>query len=181
MPKKRRAAHHFLAEYSSDNMEISIKHELIVFWGAFFCSQLICIIFDFFRSLRKNTKPTARLVALQDIIFCTLAFKIFFDSCYITNNGKLRWYIFVSFILSMILYFCLESAFVIKVWDFIFKLIKFLSKPFLKMAAFITMRAKKLYKAARMGVLAFFKPKMDKISQFAAKKLTKHSKNKDLI
>lgn len=173
MPRKRRAAHHFSEEYSSDNMEISIKHELIVFWGAFFCSQVICILFDFFRALRKSTHPGRRLVALQDIVFCALSFKIFFDTCYVTNNGKLRWYIFVSFFLSMVLYFCIESAFVIKIWLFLLKLTGKLITPFVKLVSLLKPPVIRGLKALKASVFSFLKSKKDKLTHLALQKLRK--------
>ena len=109
---------------------------MIVFWGAFLCGQIIPFLFDFFRAMRKSFLCTGKQVAIQDTIFCFLAFKIFFDICNLTNNGHLRWYIFISFILSAIIYFLSLSEYAIRFWFFIFKTISALLSPFIKFGRF---------------------------------------------
>lgn len=129
---------------------------MIVFWGAFICGQIIPFIFDFFRAMRKSYSCTKGQVAVQDIIFCFLSFKIFFDICYLTNNGHLRWYIFISFILSAVIYFLALSDYVIKFWGFIFKILSVFITPVKKFLLFILKKLKQLMNAVKSGVWAKF-------------------------
>ena len=142
---------------------------MLVFWGAFFCGQIIFAIFDFFRALRKNYACGRKTVAIQDIIFCGVSFKIFFDICYITNNGHLRWYIFVSFVLSGIIYFLAESPCVMKIWNLIFKIIGIFLKPARKLIGFFGSILKKLWHAIKTGILSPFAIVLNKIRQSATK------------
>lgn len=162
-------------------MTISIKHEMIVFWTAFLSGQIICVLFDFFRTLRKNTKNSKTSVAIEDMLFCTIAFKIFFDTCYITNNGAMRWYIFAAYILSAIIYFCTESMYVIKLWNIIFKISKFFISPVIKIFVAVMSFFKKLFFGAKTRIIRFFGSSKDKFRQIAIKKHTKRHKNNDLI
>ncbi|MBQ6894262.1 MAG: spore cortex biosynthesis protein YabQ [Clostridia bacterium] len=150
-------------------MEISIKHEMIVFWGAFFCGQIIPFIFDFFRAMRKSFKCTRRQVAIQDIIFCLFSFKVFFDVCYLTNNGHLRWYIFISFILSMLIYFVAESPYAMKFWGAVFKLLIFIMKPFMKLFSFLAEKIKALLRFLKAEITRSFDSFSKKIRRFFTK------------
>lgn len=154
---------------------------MIVFWGAFLCGQAICIIFDFFRSLRKNTSPSRVSVAIEDVLFCTIAFKIFFDTLYVTNNGHLRWYIPVAIVLSGAIYFCTESKYVVKTWIFLFKILRIILTPVFKIISLLKTVLHGALKTIKMHFEACFRLLFSKIRQFATKKLHKPHENKDLI
>ena len=154
---------------------------MIVFWSAFLCGQAICIIFDFFRSLRKNTRPSRASVAIQDVLFCTIAFKIFFDTLYVTNNGHMRWYIPIAIILSGIIYFCAESKYAVRLWNCIFKIIRFILAPVFKILSLLKKLLQSAFKTVKMRLGACFCPLFSKIRQIATKKLHKPHENKDLI
>ena len=143
---------------------------MLVFWGAFLCGQIIPFIFDFFRALRKSFVCGKKHVAIQDMIFCFLSFKIFFDMCYITNNGHLRWYIFISFALSCIIYFLSLSSYAIKFWEFIFKIFMFLINPVIKFLGLIHNGIKALLKKIKMRVLSIKNGFLLKFRQIVAKK-----------
>lgn len=151
-------------------MEISIKHEMVVFWSAFLCAQAICILFDFFRALRQNAHHGKTLVAIEDIIFCSLSFKIFSDTCYITNNGRLRWFIFVSMAGSAILYFFLETKFFVKIFAFILKIIKIILTPFIKFFLFLKRLFTKFFSGSKKRILEVFTTSGRKIGQFVTKR-----------
>ena len=149
-------------------MIINLKHEIIVFWSSFFCAQAIGIFFDFFRCLRKRYPHGNFSVAVEDVLFCTLSFKLFFDVCNICNNGGLRWYIFAALILSGILYFCTLSSYMMKCWNLIFNIVLYLTYPVRKcvtlLFSLITLIWGKYVSA------------WNKISYFATKKLPKRNK-----
>ena len=151
-------------------MEISIKHEMVVFWSAFLCAQIICILFDFFRVLRQNIPHNKTFVAIEDIVFCTLSFKIFSDTCYITNNGKLRWFIFASMAGSAILYFFLETKLFIKIFSFIFKITRLILTPFIKITILLKKFFTKLFSGVKTRILAIITAIKRKIGQFVTKR-----------
>lgn len=142
---------------------------MIVFWGAFFCGQIIPFIFDFFRAMRKSFKCTRRQVAIQDIIFCFFSFKVFFDVCYLTNNGHLRWYIFISFILSMLIYFVEESPYAMNFWGAVFKLLIFITKPFIKLFSYASEKIKALLRLSKTGITRCFDSIFKKIRRIFIK------------
>lgn len=150
-------------------MEINIKHEMLVFWGAFLCGQIIPFIFDFFRAMRKNFVCSKKQVALQDMIFCFLSFKIFFDMCYLTNNGHLRWYIFIAFTLSCIIYFLSESVYAIKFWGIVFKIIMFFITPIAKFFGLILKGVKTLLGKVKTRIVSIKTGFLTKFRQIVAK------------
>ena len=143
---------------------------MLVFWGAFLCGQIIPFIFDFFRAMRKSFACGKKQVAFQDMIFCFLSFKIFFDMCYTTNNGHLRWYIFISFALSCIIYFLSLSSYAIKFWEFIFKIIMFFINPIKKFFSLIQNGIKTFLKKLGTRVVSIKSVFLLKFRQFVTKK-----------
>jgi len=142
---------------------------MIVFWAAFLCGQIIPFIFDFFRAMRKNFVCSKKHVAIQDMIFCFLSFKIFFDMCYITNNGHLRWYIFISFSLSCIIYFLSLSSYAIKFWGFVFKLLMFFITPVRKFLGLILKGIKTVLNKAKTRIMSVNGVFLTKFRQIVAK------------
>lgn len=142
---------------------------MLVFWGAFLCGQIIPFIFDFFRAMRKYFVCSKKQVAIQDMIFCFLSFKIFFDMCYLTNNGHLRWYIFVSFTLSCIIYFLSESAYAIKLWKIVFKILMFFITPIRNFFNVILKGIKNLLNKIKMRILSITGRFLTKFRQIVAK------------
>lgn len=128
-------------------MLVDTYHDLAVFVCSFACGQLTGFVFDIFRAMRKAFVPGKKALALQDALFCAVAFYIISQTVSITNNGDLRWYIFAALILGIVLYFSLESPAVLplmaktcvllkkilsKLKSFFQKLGTFLIKPFVQ-------------------------------------------------
>ena len=142
---------------------------MLVFWGAFLCGQIIPFIFDFFRAMRKSFACGKKQVAFQDMIFCFLSFKIFFDMCYLTNNGHLRWYIFVAFTLSSVIYFLSESAYAIKFWGLVFKILMLFITPIRKFLGLILKGVKNLCSIAKTRIMSNCKGFLTKFRHIVAK------------
>ncbi len=154
---------------------------MIVFWSVFLCGIGICIIFDFFRALRRSYAPSGITVALQDAIFCIIAFKLFFDMMYVTNNGHIRWYIPIAIVSGCVIYFFSISKYIIKVWMFVIKILKALIYPFTKILSFLKHVVSKPLHVIKTQVLSMSSQTRHIFSQIATKRPFKHPKNKDLI
>ena len=159
-------------------MTISIKHEMFVFWAFVLCGQLLGVFYDFFRALRKNVRHKKMSVAIEDAVFCLVSFKMFFDVCYTTNNGGLRWYIFASLICSTVLYFCLASKFVCKFWCFLFKIVSKLLIPFRVTAFFLKRFLGSVFARLKTCITKFFKGNFEKFFKQRDKTRLKPAKPK---
>lgn len=150
---------------------------MVVFWTAFLAGQVICFIFDFFRSMRKVSKPSRLSVAIEDVIFCILGFRIFFEVLYLTDNGAVRWYSLAAAILSSILYFCTETKFIMRMQISFFRIMIKILSPFSSAYRFIKKHLQRLKDAAK----AYISTKLGAIRQFHTKKNTQAHENTDVI
>ena len=106
----------------------------------FLCSVLIGaimgIVFDFFRALRRNGNTKNIIVYLQDIIFWFIVAIIIITSSFILNNGDLRGYMLIGYVLGALLYMLILSSYIkgvfIIIMDIFDKGLKFLLNPFNK-------------------------------------------------
>ena len=152
-------------------MLIDSGHEFYVFFSAFICGQLIFVIFDIFRALRKNVTSSIYVVSIQDIIFCILSFGIVYKTLKYVNNGEIRWFEPAALVFSAIIYFLFESIYVIKFFSAVFKLI-------IKPLKFIL---KWLNRALNIVKNIFFRlyiGNKKRFSEYSIKKLLKWQKNK---
>lgn len=159
-------------------MIISIKHEMIVFWSAFLCGQVVFFLFDFFRALRKSIKHSKAMVAAEDTLFCLIAFKIFFDMLHATNNGHIRWYIPASLISGLVIYFFVLSKYLIKLWEFLIKVFKVVLSPFLKLLKLFKRVIFNITKVGKTWILSVFGFSLGKFRQIATKKPNNPHKTK---
>lgn len=142
-------------------MFLSSRHEIMVLFGTFLGGMVLGFVFDFFRIFRKNFKSADTLLWLQDVLMWAIMLAVVYITLFITNDGKIRWYVFVGFISGVAIYMVTLSAFIMKISTavigflkklfsvvitillFPFKMVyKFLSKPLSK--AYNTIR--KLFK-----------------------------------
>lgn len=138
-------------------MFLSSRHEMMVLFGTFLGGIVLGLVFDLFRILRKNFKCADKLLWLQDVLMWAVMLAVVYITLFITNDGKIRWYVFVGFITGVAIYMVTVSAFVMKIstavicffkkiFSFVFIVLmfpfkivyKFLSKSFSK--AFHTTR-----------------------------------------
>lgn len=106
----------------------------------FLCSVLIGaimgVVFDFFRALRRNGNTKNIIVYLQDIVFWFIVAIIIITSSFILNNGELRGYMLIGYVLGALLYMLILSKYIkgtfMIIMDFLDNGLKFLLKPFIK-------------------------------------------------
>ena len=84
----------------------------------------IGVIFDFFRATRKAFKTSDFLTNIQDIIFIGISGILIVNNLIIINNGEIRFYIILSFIIGLIIYFLTISKLVLKIFYIFIKLFK---------------------------------------------------------
>ncbi|MBR1884431.1 MAG: spore cortex biosynthesis protein YabQ [Clostridia bacterium] len=82
---------------------------------------ILGIIFDFFRSLRKVTRPKNSVVMIQDIIYFAIVLIVMITATYLYLDDALRMYIVVIIILSALIYFKLFSKFIVNIYVFVIK------------------------------------------------------------
>lgn len=70
---------------------------------------LIGIIYDFFRVLRKFFRTGSVAAFFEDIIFWIVVSLVLFFTLYISNDGEVRFYIFVGAAIGAALYFLTAS------------------------------------------------------------------------
>lgn len=84
-----------------------------IFMITFYGGMLVGLAYDFYRFLRKAIKSGRWLTALIDTLFIlTLGFIVVFVM-YMANQGELRLYTFVGFVLGFTLYIAGVSPFLI--------------------------------------------------------------------
>ncbi len=94
-------------------MTVNTPHDLMVFVYSLLCGQIISLIFDIFRAMRRVYPPGKNMIAAQDIIFCAIAFLIFSQTVTVYNQGRVRWFEVVGAILGATLYLTAESPFLL--------------------------------------------------------------------
>ncbi len=129
-------------------MLIDSRHEIYVFAAAFVCGQIICIIFDVFRAVRKNISPSVHTVNIQDIFLGIIILFIVYRTLSYINDAIVRWYEIASLLIACSVYFLFESRWVLKIFTVFFS---WFIKPLLIMKS-------KLYFFSGMLKIRFFKP-----------------------
>lgn len=84
----------------------------------------IGIIFDFFRSLRKKVKTSDSLTYIQDTIFFIISGILILYSMYKFNSGEVRLYIFIGILLGILLYFCILSKYVMRIFVIVIEILE---------------------------------------------------------
>lgn len=97
--------------------------EVYVFLSAIGAGIITGFIYDLFRIKRKTLKTRPSLVCVEDIIFWIFTAMLVFMAAYLSNQGEIRLYFFLSMILGVIIYIGLFSCWVIQILSFIIKII----------------------------------------------------------
>lgn len=110
---------------------------------------IISFIFDIFRSIRKNFSSKDIVTYIEDIIFLSLSTIILMIGIIKISNGILRFYIFFSFFLGILLYSLTISKFCIIILNtvvvFAKKIANLVISIFTKMLNFAKKLGKKLH------------------------------------
>ena len=91
-----------------------IQNQTYVFLWSLFVGGILAVIFDFFRILRRKGNTKNYIVYIQDVIYWIIVTFIIIMSAFITNDGELRGYMFIGYILGAIVYIVTISQFILK-------------------------------------------------------------------
>lgn len=115
-----------------------MAEQVYIFFSSVLIGAVMGIIFDFFRALRRKGNTKNVLVYIQDIIFWLIIAIMIIVSSFVINNGELRGYMLIGYILGAILYLLIFSKYIKFVFgiifDFIEKVFEYLLLPFEKLA-----------------------------------------------
>lgn len=98
-------------------------NELQVFACFYIIGIIIGVLFDFFKSLRKEIKHKDKIVLIEDIIFLFLSGILVFVGIFKINYGVLRLYIVLAIILGTIGYSLTISRFFVIIFSMITRVI----------------------------------------------------------
>ena len=115
-----------------------MAEQVYIFFTSVIIGAIMGIIFDFFRALRRKGNTKNILVYIQDVIFWLIIAIIIIVSSFIINNGELRGYMLLGYILGAIIYMLIFSKYIKLlfgiIFDFIEKIFGYLMLPFEKLA-----------------------------------------------
>ena len=114
-----------------------MAEQVYIFFTSVLIGAIMGIVFDFFRALRRKGNTRNILVYMQDIIFWLIIAIIIIVSSFIINNGELRGYMLLGYILGALMYMLLISKYIKFlfgiIFDFIEKILGYLILPFNKL------------------------------------------------
>ncbi len=146
-------------------MIVSISHQIQMFYYAFLIGVGSAILFDIFRSIRKVYKHSVLVTNVEDFIFWLIVTFIFFYVILLFNNGSIRVYFFVSFVIGFFMWILL------------------LSRHFTRMLIYIIRMIDICLKKLKFGIKSIFRPIGNNIkskNHYVVQKLPVHNKS-DLI
>jgi spore cortex biosynthesis protein YabQ len=109
-----------------------VSNQAFIFLVSVAGGLIIAFIYDIFRIFRKTIKAGDIITYIQDLIFWMLVAIIIFAMVYISNEGKLRGYIFIGITVGAVLYSLLLSNIVMKSAMLIIKIVSFPIKVLIK-------------------------------------------------
>ena len=111
-----------------------VVEQVYIFLATILVGAVMGIVFDFFRALRRNGNTCNIIVYLQDIIFWLIVAVIIITSSFVLNNGELRGYMLIGYVLGAFIYMLTLSKYIKSFFGFILDLIsnglQILCKPF---------------------------------------------------
>ena len=111
-------------------------NEIYIFAIFILNGELIGILFDIFRILRKSFKTPDILTNIEDIFFILISGFIILYTIFRLNNGQIRIYMLIALILGITLYITFISKYFIKLNVNIIKFIKLILKKILNILFF---------------------------------------------
>ena len=84
-------------------MILGIGNELIVFGQAVLAGNLVCLIYQVLRVLRRLVPHNLLWISVEDILFWISAGFYLFYQIYRNCNGSIRWYFVIGALLGAIL------------------------------------------------------------------------------
>lgn len=100
-----------------------LVEQVYVFWWSIITGAVLGILFDFFRAFRfKGIRDI--WVYIQDIIFWLITAVIIVVSAFFINEGELRGYMLMGYLLGAGFYFLLFSKFILSALKFVFESVR---------------------------------------------------------
>ena len=118
-----------------------ISNQVYVFLWSILVGGVLALVFDFFRLLRRKGNTKNYIVYLEDILYWIIVAIIIVASAFITNDGELRGYMFIGYIIGAIFYLILFSNLILK---FFGTILDFIENIFKNTWAFMIKIAKKI-------------------------------------
>lgn len=97
-----------------------VVEQVYIFLCSVLVGSIMGVVFDFFRALRRKGNTRNIIVYIQDIIFWFIVAVIIITSSFILNDGELRGYMLVGYILGVLIYMLIFSNYIKKVFILIF-------------------------------------------------------------
>lgn len=123
-------------------MSSYIHHEMLLFLQAVITGAVLLLCYDFLRALRRVIPHTAFFVAAEDLIFWLCSGFLFFSSVYRSNQGTLRFFLFLGIFLGGLLWALTISTFFVKLCTRILEVPAVLLKILIKWLLFPVRRCK---------------------------------------
>lgn len=101
-----------------------LADQVYIFLSSIVIGAIMGVIFDFFRALRRKGNTKNILVYIQDIIFWFIIAVIIIVSSFIINNGELRGYMLIGYILGVLVYMLMLSKYIKLLFGIIFDFIE---------------------------------------------------------
>lgn len=95
-----------------------IVEQVYVFLYSILTGAIIGLLFDIFRAFRFNSIKDI-WVYIQDVIFWLITAVIIITSAFLINEGELRVYMLIGYLLGAIFYMLLFSKFILGIFKFI--------------------------------------------------------------
>lgn len=102
----------YLQKYSNREDLLMIAIQVYNFGWTMLVGLIMGIIFDFFRALRRKGNTKNIMVYIQDILFWIIIAIIIIVSSFIINDGELRGYMLLGYLLGTTFYVLLFSKYV---------------------------------------------------------------------
>ena len=118
-----------------------VENQAYVFFMTIIIGIIFGLIFDFFRVIRRKGNTRDLMVYLQDVAFWLIVTVIIIVSTFLINNGELRGYMILGYVLGGIFYILLFSNLIRKLLTFIFNAVE---KMFIIIVDFIKNGIKRL-------------------------------------
>jgi len=96
-------------------MVVSLEYELITFFASIILALLVGVLYDFSRAIRSHTKITL----LWDILLWVFVLVLTGVVWFFVQNGEIRWYMVLGWVLSGIIYLLTLSKYVYLVLNFL--------------------------------------------------------------
>ncbi len=176
-------------------MNDAISVELQFFLISILCGAILLFVYDVLRILRRLIRHNGFFVALEDLLFWTLAALFIFAMIYTENDGIIRGFSVMGMAIGMVLYHYILSDVIIELTTkliraffrpvlFILKKLKkfliILHNKYRKLVNFITIRLKKCLKSIRIILDKRKQTKLQKRQKHQTEKLQKRRKEDEL-